>query len=61
MNALQTAYLKNFNPTVSIKVTNLDGGGTVKNITEEIRSFLSTKYKVFLDEENGVIYIGKGN
>ena len=59
MNLIQEAFLKSLNPSTAIKITNLGKETVSKQITKSIHSTLSYKYKTFLDEENGVIYIGK--
>jgi len=59
MNSLQESYLKALNPTVSIKIENLDGKKQPNDIIEIVRNSLLYKYNISLDEKNGVIYVGK--
>lgn len=60
MNSLQESYLKSLNPTVSVKVEDINKGTIPENILSIINIALSkARYKTFLDIKNGVIYIGK--
>ena len=60
MNSMQEAYLKTLKPTTAIKISKLTlGKKSTDEITKEVHSTLSYKYKTFLDKENGVIYVGK--
>lgn len=60
MNSMQEAYIKNLKPTTAIKISNLTlGSKSTDEIIKEIHNTLSYKYNTFLDEENGVIYVGK--
>jgi len=60
MNSLQESYIKALNPTVTVKITNLDKGTVPLGILHIIQLGLTkSKFKLFTDEENGVIYIGK--
>ena len=59
MNSIKSSYIKALNPETTIKVTNLNNGEVPKEILLNIHQVLSYKYKTFLDEDYGVIYIGK--
>jgi len=59
MISLQDSYLKALNPTVSIKIEDLNGKKLPKDIIEIVRNSLLYKYNLSLDEKNGVIYVGK--
>lgn len=57
---MQKSYLKALKPYVTIKVSDLDGKTRHKKIAEDICNSLMYKYKTYLDNEGGVIYVGKG-
>ncbi len=63
MNSIQDSYLKALNPTVSVKIQNLDAeyvySKRPKEITKKLYQVINAEYESFLDEKNGVIYIGK--
>ena len=60
MNSIRESYLKAFSPTVSIKVEDLIKGGPHKKILKEIYSMIELYHYInYLDEDNGVIYVGK--
>lgn len=59
MSSIQDSYLKALNPTVSVKVTELNGKKIPEQIIKDIYATLTYKYRTFLDKENGVIYVGK--
>lgn len=56
---MQDSYLKSLNPTVSVKITELNGKKLPEQIIKDIHATLTYKYRTFLDERNGVIYVGK--
>lgn len=59
MNSIQDSYLKSLNPSVSVKVTELNGKKIPEQIVKDIHATLTYKYNTFLDKENGVIYVGR--
>lgn len=59
MNSIQESFLKSLNPSIAVKVSNLDNDTIPREVLLNIHQVLTYKYKTFLDEENGVIYIGK--
>ena len=56
---LQDSYLKAFNPSIAVKIEDLDGKGRTEDIVQLVFSTLSVKYRIFLDKRNEVIYIGR--
>ncbi len=56
---IQAMYLKAFDPKISVKVTDLDTGKVPKDFLRQIEKTLSLTHRTFLDQENGVVYIGK--
>ena len=59
MNSLQESYLKSLNPSIAVKVEDLNGKKHIKDVIRTIHQALLYKYNTLLDEENGVVYIGK--
>ena len=60
MNSMKRAYLATLDPKFAVKVISLDGRPVPINIIQDINKTLSAKYKTYFDEEEKVIYIGKG-
>jgi len=60
MNSIQKSYLAALDPKFAVKVIPLDGRPVPIKIIQDINKTLPTKYKTYFDEEEKVIYIGKG-